>query len=106
MSEWAAADTFPPIQLYITLAMIVTLFGIIAKEPVIGKGGYAVILLSFCAAISVVVSSGAAIAMKTTSYPESIYLVVNAVVIIGLFCVMVWWWYKKVAERQRPPVPS
>lgn len=106
MSEWALADTFPPIQLYITLAMAMTLLGVIEKEPVIiEKGGYAVIVLAFFAAISVVASSGAA-AMKTTSYQESIYLVANAVVITGLFWVMAWWLYKKVTERQRPPTPS
>ena len=45
MPEWVlSADTFPPIQLYITLAMAKALFDVIAKEPVIvEKGGYAVI---------------------------------------------------------------
>lgn len=110
MTEWALTDTFPPIQLYITLAMTMALFGVIANkpdEPPVGKGGgYAVIFLAFVAAISVVVSTGAAVAVKTTSGPESIYLVANVVVILGLFCVMVWWWHKKVTTWPKPPTPS
>ena len=106
MSEWALAGTLPPVQLYVTLAMTMALFGVIAKEPVIGKAGYCIILLAFCAAVPVIVSSDATATMKETSGPESIYLVANAMVIIGLFCVMVWWWYKKVMEWKKPPAPQ
>ena len=106
MSEWALADTFPPIQLYITLAMTMALFGVIVNRTEVGKGGYVVIFLAFCAAISVVLSLVAAVAVKTTSGPESTYLVANAVVIAGLFGVMAGWWYKKVNEWPLPPTSS
>lgn len=106
MSEWALADKFPPIQLYITLAMTMALFGVIVNQPEVGKGGYVTIFLAFCAAISVVMRSAAAVAVKSTSGPESIYLLANAVVIIGLFSVMVGWWYKKVTAWPLPPTPS
>ena len=118
MTGSALADKFPPIQLYITLAMTLALFGVIANKSMekssvfankpVGKAGYAVIFLAFIAAISVVFSSAATAAQDTTSCPEFIYLVLNAIVILGLFWVMVvWWWCNNVtAGWSLPPTPS
>ena len=106
--DWAApslSTVFPPMQMYITCAIAVAIFGVVVgKGAAVGRWGTA-LSVTTAAPVGSVVWCSLATALSYTGAAHMTYLVLNALTVLLLYVITVAlrMRYTKVPKPPSPP---